>query len=73
MKYPTYPPTLWCELCGKAPPNNRAGHARLHADHDHSTGEFRGWLCRVCNVSLGALGDNEAGLLRAVTYIRRYK
>jgi hypothetical protein len=55
-----------CELCGK-PPSGRA----LCLDHDHETGKFRGWLCDRCNVSLGALGDNEAGLQRALQYLHR--
>jgi hypothetical protein len=40
-------------------------------DHCHETGEFRGWLCNTCNTGLGMLGDNEAGLLRALEYLRR--
>ena len=38
-------------------------------DHDHETGEFRGWLCRSCNTGIGALGDNLSGLMNAVNYI----
>jgi hypothetical protein len=73
MEFPTRPMTGWCELCGRIPPTNRGGHIRLHADHDHETGKFRGWLCRVCNAAIGALGDNESGLLRAVIYVRQHK
>jgi len=38
-------------------------------DHNHETGNFRGWLCRNCNQGIGKLGDNLEGLLRAVSYI----
>lgn len=31
---------------------------RLHMDHDHRTGKFRGWLCRECNLAAGAVGDS---------------
>lgn len=51
-----------CDLCGK-----RKKH--IHRDHGHVTGEFRGWLCIGCNTSLGGLGDNVKGLLRAVAYL----
>lgn len=55
-----------CECCG-GPDNGRA----LAMDHCHESGAFRGWLCVQCNVGIGALGDNEAGLERALTYLRR--
>ena len=40
-------------------------------DHDHSTGAFRGWLCRRCNVGIGLLGDSVEGLERAIRYLKR--
>ena len=52
-----------CELCGRV--------EALHLDHDHATKEFRGWLCRSCNTSLGGLGDNVDGLRRAIAYLER--
>ena len=56
------PPDL-CEICERAPP--------VHCDHDHRTGKFRGWLCRMCNTAIGALGDDIEGLERALAYLRR--
>jgi Recombination endonuclease VII len=44
---------------------------RLHLDHDHATGAFRGWLCMCCNTAIGKLGDTVEGLNRAVAYIER--
>lgn len=38
-------------------------------DHDHSTGEVRGILCRSCNAMLGQVGDNTAWLARAIQYL----
>jgi hypothetical protein len=39
-----------CEACGwTAPP----GQPRVHLDHDHRTGQFRGLLCGTCNVAAG--------------------
>jgi|SRR6266850_252416 len=66
---PTRPEPANCECCGTPKPCNRGRSFRL--DHDHKTGIFRGWLCHKCNVGIGALGDNEAGLLLALAYIRR--
>jgi hypothetical protein len=34
-----------CECCGKI--------TRLYLDHDHVTGQCRGWLCHRCNQALG--------------------
>jgi hypothetical protein len=38
-------------------------------DHDHSTGEVRGILCRSCNIMLGAVNDDVAVLARAIEYL----
>ena len=40
-----------------------------HIDHEHTTNEIRGILCGTCNVGIGALGDNLAGVLNAVSYL----
>lgn len=55
-----------CPLCLKP---LGAGH-RAHTDHDHDTKRVRGVVCIKCNHALGVLGDNEAGLLRALAYVR---
>lgn len=36
-----------CSVCGLP---ERKNLGKLHMDHNHATGEFRGWLCRACNV-----------------------
>jgi hypothetical protein len=55
-----------CKVCGKKPKQNKV----LVVDHCHETEKIRGLLCTPCNVAIGNLGDNEAGLLRALNYIR---
>lgn len=57
-----------CELCEAL-----RGEAALCFDHDHETGEFRGWLCTRCNTALGKLGDTLESLKRAVAYLERAK
>ncbi len=54
-----------CECCG-----TRATKDVLAIDHCHTDKTFRGWLCRSCNIGIGALGDNIEGLERAIAYLR---
>jgi coenzyme F420-reducing hydrogenase beta subunit len=50
-----------CALCEKSDD--------LCVDHCHETGKVRGLLCRQCNSAIGKLGDNAAGLQRALSYL----
>ena len=54
---------LMCECCGEKP-------IKWCLDHDHSTHEFRGWICERCNTGLGKLGDNIEGLTKALNYLK---
>lgn len=54
-----------CDICSKY-----VGQ-KGHVDHDHRTGNIRGYLCNACNRGLGYLGDNEFILLSAVKYLTR--
>jgi hypothetical protein len=57
------PPAHACDIC------RREGPTEL--DHCHVSGTFRGWLCRKCNTGLGKLGDDLAGVRRAIAYLLR--
>ena len=57
------PPPSLCEICEEEP--------ATCCDHDHRTRDFRGWLCPTCNLGLGKLGDDIAGLRRALAYLER--
>lgn len=43
-----------CEVCSWVP-SEGGRFQRVAIDHDHDTGEFRGFLCGPCNIGLGHL------------------
>jgi hypothetical protein len=50
-----------CDIC--------AGTGDIYYDHDHRTGFFRGWLCRLCNSAIGMAKDDPSILRRMATYL----
>lgn len=50
-----------CEICKET--------HKLHFDHDHKTGQFRGWLCTKCNTSIGLMRENPEFLRAAIEYL----
>ncbi len=54
-----------CDAC-QQPPRGARG---LHLDHNHATGEFRGWLCHHCNVALGNVRDSVEILIKLAAYL----
>jgi hypothetical protein len=40
-------------------------------DHDHGTGTFRGFLCHMCNLTLGHAHDDIERLRSLITYLDR--
>lgn len=52
-----------CEVCHKV--------CKTFYDHNHDTGEFRGWLCSSCNLALGYVYDNPEILRSLADYIDR--
>lgn len=52
---------------------DKAGQlASLSVDHCHESGEFRGLLCRPCNLGLGSFRDNPAALRAAADYLENH-
>jgi len=50
-----------CEVCYELSLND--------FDHDHLTGNFRGWICRRCNLVLGMVKDNPVLLKNLALYL----
>lgn len=59
-----------CDICNT--PESELKR-KLHYDHDHKTGKFRGWLCMSCNLGLGHAKDNIEILLAMVEYLKKSK
>jgi hypothetical protein len=68
LPLPTRVEPTECELCHE--PFGRHGS---QLDHCHSTGTFRGWLCKGCNTGLGLLGDDLESIKLALAYLRRHQ
>jgi hypothetical protein len=54
-----------CEICGKG--------GRMHLDHDHDTGKFRGVLCQGCNTGIGQFYENTQIMQSAIAYLEFWK
>jgi hypothetical protein len=52
-----------CECCGE----ERA----TDIDHDHATGEFRGFICGGCNTAAGHIKDSPARAMALARYLLR--
>ncbi|KKM91648.1 hypothetical protein LCGC14_1226370 [marine sediment metagenome] len=57
--------TGFCYVC-----NVKENEKKLHMDHCHETGEFRGWLCSGCNRIIGFAKDSPERLEAAAEYLR---
>lgn len=55
-----------CCICGA---KEAECSTKLHLDHDHATGRFRGWLCSTCNTGIGMFHDSTHLLVRALEYL----
>ena len=57
-----------CALCSE-PPNGAGPNARLHVDHNHTTGQIRAMLCHKCNKAIGLARENPSLLRKMANYI----
>lgn len=60
-----------CGVCGHDQPRHKKG---WQADHDHTTGMFRGFLCNACNLRLGYAEKHAIPLSKEErTYLRSHR
>jgi len=57
-----------CACCG-VPMTHDKDITGMCFDHDPVTETFRGYICKKCNTSIGGLGDDLEGLMKAVKYL----
>lgn len=53
-----------CGICSES------DETKLHVDHDHTTKEIRGVLCRRHNMGLGYFADSVEELESAIAYLK---
>jgi len=68
IRKPTRPKPEQCEICGAFGNDFKKG---LHFDHNHQTGEFRGWICLRCNFALGMVKDSKDLLNMLINYLNK--
>lgn len=57
-----------CPICNKT---TIVGISKIVLDHNHSTGEVRGWLCESCNTGIGRFDDNTDIIKNAIKWLER--
>jgi len=60
-----------CEICGNTL-IDRSGSNNFCVDHNHTTGEVRGLLCKKCNTALGMLEESIESANMLIKYIEKY-
>ena len=55
-----------CAIC------NQPSDEALHLDHNHTTGDNRGLLCRACNHSLGLLKEDMQTIMNMYEYLMKW-
>jgi hypothetical protein len=59
-----------CPICQK---RTIAGVSKIVLDHNHTTGQVRGWLCESCNTGIGRFDDHEELVSNALNWLRSSK
>lgn len=70
LNKPEYEP-FQCPICLKITIPGLT--SKIVLDHDHITGEVRGWICDSCNTGLGRFKDSIPLLDMAILYLKTKK
>lgn len=55
------PKATECDICGSP--------KQIEFEHDHKTGQFRGWTCHMCNWIIGLVNDDPKRLVAIAKYL----
>jgi Recombination endonuclease VII len=64
-------PDYCCPICERAI-KDTGYNGEVVLDHDHKTGEFRGWICHDCNNALARTHENTKTLRNMIAYLEKY-
>ena len=67
----TKPPVGTPCACCEIPMTHGTTMTGMCFDHDTTTSEFRGWICKKCNTVIGFLGDNIEGIEKLIKYLEK--
>jgi len=59
-----------CDICHEVPSGNGRNGATLCVEHNHETGEIRGYADRDCNTMIGGAHDDPVRLALGIAYLR---
>ncbi len=59
---------FYCRVCDRTIVVQRNRDVNL--DHNHETGDIRGWICNRCNTGIGNLRESVSILRRAIKWIK---
>ena len=57
-----------CPICNKT---TIVGISKIVLDHNHLTGDVRGWLCESCNTGIGRFDDDPQIAQRAIIWLEK--
>ncbi len=57
-----------CPICTKV---TIAGISKIVLDHNHKTGEVRGYLCESCNTGIGRFDDDPELIQKAIVWLTK--
>ena len=58
-----------CPICNRDEKQLNLKNKRFVCDHNHTTKEFRGYICNDCNIALGIFEDEPERLIQALVYL----